>query len=143
MRFTIGQKYSTWEKKGVAPDKAGRLAISENSFEQGEVLPEQELEYLGKKLDGEFKGVHAFKLPDGRIVKGHPNHFDKTTPYNQAKLARRAKDGDSGPTDSPEARAQRIENLKEMLQGLEAQQASEQEAEQESPQDLLAEAAAE
>lgn len=113
--FNKGSIYHVWERKGVAPDKAGRRAISENSFEGGEVLPEMRLEYLGKKEAG-FEGQHAAKILDGpqagTVLKVHRNHTDPNTAYNQAKLASRAKNG-GGTPQTPQTAEARIALLQE------------------------------
>lgn len=142
--FTIGTEYNVWESKGLAPDRAGRLAISENNHEQGTLHPEMQLTYLGKKFDEEMKGVHAFRLPDGRVVKGHPNHFNPETVYNKGKLATRQKAGVTPPTPQTVAERKaiaeaRVKELMATIQELDEVQDAEEDALDECPEDLLSE----
>ena len=86
--FTINNKYNVWERKGLYVNRAGLLSVSENDFTEGEVTPDQDLTYLGKKVEG-FVGQHCVKLPDGRLAIIHRNHVDENTTYNIMKIARR------------------------------------------------------
>ena len=144
--FTINQSYRVWETKGLAADSQGRLAISENNHELGSVLPEQDLVYLGRKHKGteleEFHGVPTFRLPDGRVCKGHKNHFVVGAAYNQNKLATRAKNG-AVPAQSPQTLEARQQVLRDRMAAdmaalaeLEAEAATNAEAEAEVPAEL-------
>lgn len=82
--FIKGEKYSVTARRGLYTNRKGKLAISENNFEKGEVLPEQALTYIGKD-----DGQHICLLPDGTTqVVVHRNHFDASTKYNEAKRQR-------------------------------------------------------
>lgn len=109
--FYKGNTYRVWERKGLAPNKKGFLAISENSFEKGEVTPDQELTYKGKT-----DGQHVCILPNGMEVVVHRNHFDVTTPYNVGKIQNRAKASGKGSaikTDLPDERSEEAEALEQ------------------------------
>ena len=138
--FNMNTTYNVWERKGLAYDRSGRLSISESDFSQGEVLPEHDLKYLGKKVE-KFEAQHALQLPDGRIVKGHRNHFDITTDYNKGKLARRQKDGATTQPETPETKRERLRLMKEKIAAMEMELKADEQAEEEIPAELIAEAA--